>query len=105
VAKIMVKQKGGTIINIASIGSLRPSKSLGWAVYNISKAGVVILTKQLALELASHRIRVNAIAPAPVRTDMVQEFWTDSEVLERYSAGVPLGRMLFLVITLSMMEN
>jgi 3-oxoacyl-[acyl-carrier protein] reductase len=93
VAKIMVKQKGGTIINMASIGSLRPSKSLGWAVYNVTKAGVVMLTKQLALELASHRIRVNAIAPAPVRTDMVQELWTNSEVLERYSASVPLGRI------------
>ena len=93
VAKIMVKQKGGTIINIASIGSLRPSKFLGWAVYNVSKAGVVMLTKQLALELASHRIRVNAIAPAPVRTDMVQELWTNSEILERYSSSVPLGRI------------
>jgi len=93
VGKIMVEQKGGTIINIASIGSLRPSKSLGWAVYNVTKAGVVMLTKQLALELASHRIRVNAIAPAPVRTDMVQELWTNSEILERYSSSVPLGRI------------
>lgn len=93
VGKIMVEQKGGTIINIASIGSLRPSKSLGWAVYNVAKAGVVMLTKQLALELASYQIRVNAIAPAPVRTDMVQELWTNSEILERYSASVPLGRI------------
>jgi len=93
VGKIMVEQKGGTVINIASIGSLRPSKSLGWAVYNVTKAGVVMLTKQLALELASHRIRVNAIAPAPVRTDMVQELWTNSEILERYSSSVPLGRI------------
>ena len=93
VGKIMVEQKGGTVINIASIGSLRPSKSMGWAVYNVTKAGVVMLTKQLALELASHRIRVNAIAPAPVRTDMVQELWTNSEILERYSSSVPLGRI------------
>jgi len=93
VAKIMVEQNGGIIINMASIGSLRPSKSLGWAVYNVTKAGVVMLTKQLALELASHRIRVNAIAPAPVRTDMVQELWTNSEILERYSSSVPLGRI------------
>ncbi len=67
---------GGSIVNIASITGLRQSP--GITPYAVSKAGVIQLTKQMALEWARHRIRVNAIAPGYVLTDINRE-WLDTE--------------------------
>ncbi|MDD3531414.1 MAG: SDR family NAD(P)-dependent oxidoreductase [Candidatus Pacebacteria bacterium] len=67
-AKEMIAQgKGGTIINITSVDALHPS-SVGLAFYDASKHGLWGFTKNLALELAPHHIRVNAIAPGVVAT-------------------------------------
>jgi 2-deoxy-D-gluconate 3-dehydrogenase len=59
---------GGSILNIASIDALHPSM-VGLAAYDASKGGVVMFTKSLALELAPHRVTVNAIAPGGIRTE------------------------------------
>lgn len=60
-----MKDHGGVVVNVASVAALRPSPMMG--AYNISKAGLVHMTRQLALELAPE-IRVNAVAPAVVKT-------------------------------------
>ncbi len=65
--------RGGSIINIASILGLR--QGMGVLPYAVSKAGVVQMTKSLALETARHRIRVNAIAPGYVETDLNRDYW------------------------------
>ena len=67
---------GGSIVNIASITALRQSP--GITPYAVSKAGVIQLTKQMALEWARYRIRVNAIAPGYVLTD-INRAWFDTE--------------------------
>jgi NAD(P)-dependent dehydrogenase (short-subunit alcohol dehydrogenase family) len=73
-AKAMVAAgKGGSIINIASVLGLRVATSL--LAYATAKAGVVQMTQALALEWARHRIRVNAIAPGYIETDMNREFF------------------------------
>lgn len=64
---------GGSIVNIASITAFRQTPNI--TPYSVSKAGVVQLTKQMALELARHGIRVNAIAPGYVRTDINRDFF------------------------------
>jgi NAD(P)-dependent dehydrogenase (short-subunit alcohol dehydrogenase family) len=64
---------GGSIVNIASILGLRVAG--GVAPYAISKAGVVQMTKALALEWARHRIRVNALAPGYIETDLNEAFF------------------------------
>jgi NAD(P)-dependent dehydrogenase (short-subunit alcohol dehydrogenase family) len=73
-AKSMVAAgKGGSIINIASILGLRVATSL--IAYAAAKAALVQVTQALALEWARHRIRVNAIAPGYIETDMNREFF------------------------------
>jgi len=67
----------GSIVNIASILGLRQGSAL--TSYAVSKAGLVQLTKQMALELARYRIRVNAIAPGYIRTDMNREFFDSGQ--------------------------
>jgi NAD(P)-dependent dehydrogenase (short-subunit alcohol dehydrogenase family) len=66
VAKIMKNKGGGRIINVASISGFKPE--VPTCAYSISKAGVVMATKCMALEWAQYNIRVNAIAPGPVDT-------------------------------------
>src|SRR5208337_3185273 len=73
VAKIMKKQGSGKIINIASVDGFKPEP--GVSVYSISKAGVRMITKAFALELAPFNIQVNAIAPGPISTKMLNSHW------------------------------
>jgi len=92
--------KGGRIINLASIDALRPNGMA--AHYNASKGGVLMLTKALALELATHRILVNAVSPGGITTpgtEKAREYVTKSmgvrqeDMLEAWIQRVPLKRM------------
>jgi 3-oxoacyl-[acyl-carrier protein] reductase len=80
--------RGGCIINISSISR---AGNFGQSNYSAAKAGVAALTVVWAKELARHRIRVNAIAPGFVRTEMVASM--RPEVLEKMSAEIPLRRL------------
>jgi 3-oxoacyl-[acyl-carrier protein] reductase len=91
VARAMIPRKSGSIINLSSQVGLTPGAGAG--AYCVSKAGIIMLTRQLALELAGYRIRANAIAPGIVKTDFNAAFWKDP-TMERQTAGmVPLGRL------------
>ena len=72
-ANVMKKQGGGKIINIASIDGFKPEP--GVSIYSISKAGVRMITKAFAVELAPFKIMVNAIAPGPISTKMLNSHW------------------------------
>ena len=97
----MIKQgMGGRIINITSIDALHPS-SVGLAHYDASKHGVWGFTKNSALELAPHKIWVNAIAPGGIATPGVEEVQRSvpapgvdmSKMVEAFLAKIPMHRM------------
>ena len=94
-ARAMIEQKrGGSIINIASITAMRPL-SAGFLIsagYASAKSGVVMLTKQMAIELAPHNIRSNAIAPGFIRTDMTRLRWEDPKRSEQILSTIPMHR-------------
>jgi 3-oxoacyl-[acyl-carrier protein] reductase len=88
----MRRRGKGAIINIASVSHEKGGGAFGNVWYGTTKAGVVAMTKGLGRELGPLAIRVNAIAPAVVATDMVRSLLTP-EVRERIVARIPLGRL------------
>jgi meso-butanediol dehydrogenase/(S,S)-butanediol dehydrogenase/diacetyl reductase len=88
-APVMRQGGGGAVVNIASISGLRASTLR--VAYGTSKAAVVHLTKQQAVEYGNEGIRVNAIAPGPVETDMAKQVHTPA-IRQDYHAAIPLNR-------------
>jgi NAD(P)-dependent dehydrogenase (short-subunit alcohol dehydrogenase family) len=90
---MIARGAGGSIINIASIEGLRAAP--GYAVYAACKAGMLNFTRTIALELAEHRIRVNAIAPDLVPTEGMVRFapgLLSPEARATQARYIPLGR-------------
>ena len=89
VAPVMLRGSGGSIVNIASISGLRASTLR--VAYGTSKGALIHLTKQQACELGSAGIRVNAIAPGPVLTEMAKKVHSTSIIADYFDA-IPLNR-------------
>ena len=91
VPKMIERKSGGSIINIASVAGLRPQP--GGLLYSFSKAGLIMMTRSWAQEFGPHNIRVNAIAPGLVQTDLSEFFWKDDTRRRQYESGTPLRRI------------
>ncbi|HXP78050.1 MAG TPA: glucose 1-dehydrogenase [Stellaceae bacterium] len=88
VARTMM-EGGGSIINISSVSGLRGN--LGRAAYGASKGGLITLSEVMAVELAASKIRVNVIAPGPIRTPLIEALTTPAEQTI-WTKRLPLGR-------------
>ncbi|MGF1460086.1 MAG: 3-oxoacyl-[acyl-carrier-protein] reductase [Leptolyngbyaceae cyanobacterium] len=86
VSKLMLKQRAGRIINIASVAGLMGNP--GQANYSAAKAGVIGFTKTVAKEMAPRGITVNAVAPGFIKTDMTEDLSNPEDILKY----IPLGR-------------
>ena len=86
----IMKKNGGSIINTSSELALVGSHEV--PVYSASKGGVIALTKSLALQCASYKIRVNCICPGPTMTPLLKSGWQEEE-LQRMAKNIPLGRL------------
>jgi NAD(P)-dependent dehydrogenase (short-subunit alcohol dehydrogenase family) len=89
--RVMIGQKSGSIINIASVAGIKGPPGLG--AYAASKGGVIALTKVLALENTRHNVRVNAIAPGYFRTDMNAASLDDPEIGPKIVKRIPMRRV------------
>jgi NAD(P)-dependent dehydrogenase (short-subunit alcohol dehydrogenase family) len=82
------RERGGVVINVASVGGIRGEPAIG--IYNTTKAALIHLTETLAVDLAPG-VRVNALAPGLVKTDFARALWEPSE--QGAAAHVPLRRL------------
>ena len=87
----MKQRGGGKIINMASIAGIKPSPQMG--IYGVTKAGVIMLTKTLAVELAPDNIQVNAIAPGFVKTKFSSAIWSNELGFNMITKETPQKRM------------
>ncbi|MDE5976982.1 MAG: 3-oxoacyl-[acyl-carrier-protein] reductase [Turicibacter sp.] len=89
ITRPILKQRSGVIINLSSVVGI--NGNVGQANYAASKAGVIGLTKSLAKEFASRNIRVNAVAPGYVKSDMTAKL--SEEITEKVLENIPLGQL------------
>jgi NAD(P)-dependent dehydrogenase (short-subunit alcohol dehydrogenase family) len=87
----MLKRGRGALVHVASIAASHPQAFSG--AYSASKAGVVMLSRQIAFEWGPHGVRSNAISPGLVRTPMSEAFYQAPGVVERREAVIPLRRI------------
>lgn len=96
VARNMIKHGGGAIVNIGSMWAKQAIKITPSSAYSMAKAGLHSLTQHLAMELAEHHIRVNAVSPAVVQTPIYQGF-IPADQIDGAMAGLnnfhPIGRV------------
>jgi 3-oxoacyl-[acyl-carrier protein] reductase len=90
-ARRMVRQGHGTLVTMSSTNGLMGERDL--AAYNASKAGVLLLTKTMAIELASHGIRANALCPGFIDTGLAERSGLDPGFIRDYVHKIPLGRL------------
>jgi NAD(P)-dependent dehydrogenase (short-subunit alcohol dehydrogenase family) len=90
VVKAWMYEHGGTIVTVASTAGLHPAAGLG--AYGVSKAALIQLTKQLAMELGDRHIRVNAVAPGTVQTRFAEALWKDEGTGNQLRKLISMGR-------------
>lgn len=90
-ANLMIKNKGGSIVNVASINGIRPAPFQG--IYSMTKAGVIAMTKSFAKELAPFNVRVNAILPGLTDTKFSSVMTQNEEILNLILPTIPMKRV------------
>jgi 2-deoxy-D-gluconate 3-dehydrogenase len=93
-AALMRARGQGKIVSLSSVAATRATPGMG--IYGIAKAGIEMLTKVLAAELAAFNIQVNAVAPGMVKTGFSEPFWSNDELLAHVTKSIPMGRIALI---------
>lgn len=87
----MMERRDGVIINIASVAGTNPQKEM--PVYCAAKAGLIMMTKTMALGYAEHNIRINCICPGVIRTAMMENSPVSEEFMNALVSGIPMRKI------------
>lgn len=90
-AQAHMKQKGGSIINISSVEGVHPGFRLG--LYSMTKAAIIMLTKNQAKEWGKYGIRANVVCPGLIKTKFSESLWSDENLVGMYTNTIPLKRV------------
>lgn len=88
---VMKARGGGSIINISSIGGLKPERMIG--IYSASKAALISLTQTMAQDWGADGIRVNAVCPGLIKTKFSRALWENDSLVQMFIERTPLGRV------------
>lgn len=88
---VLKEKKSGSIINISSVGGLRPEHGLG--LYSVSKAALISLTKVLAKEWGDDNIRANVICPGLIKTKFSEALWSNDKIMNVMMKSLPIKRV------------
>src|SRR5207249_11264180 len=90
VIPVMMKNGGGSIVNISSVLGIRSIPKVPLSVYGATKAGVIMFTKSIAVEYGEYGIRSNCVAPATIRSPMIEPFLQDKQAKKTLESSFPL---------------
>jgi NAD(P)-dependent dehydrogenase (short-subunit alcohol dehydrogenase family) len=93
VLPIMMNKKSGNIINVSSLLGVRTIPSVPLSIYGVTKAGIIMFTKSIAVEYGPYNIRCNCIVPSTIRSPMIEPFLQDEKARSVLESSFPLRRI------------
>jgi 3-oxoacyl-[acyl-carrier protein] reductase len=93
VIPLMMKNRGGSIVNISSVLGMRAIQNVPLTVYGVTKAGIIMFTRSIAVEYGPHGIRSNCICPSTIRSSIIEPFLQDENAKRQLESGFPLRRI------------
>ena len=93
VIPIMMEQNSGNIINISSLLGMRAIPNVPFSVYGVTKSGIIMLTKNIAVEYGQYNIRCNCIAPSTIRSPLLEPYLQDEGAKKVLESSFPLKRI------------
>lgn len=93
VLPIMIEKKRGSIVNISSLQGIRSILNVPFSVYGVTKAGVIMFTRTIAVEYGEYGIRCNCVAPSTIRSPMIEPYLQDKQAKKTLESSFPLRRI------------
>jgi NAD(P)-dependent dehydrogenase (short-subunit alcohol dehydrogenase family) len=93
VIPIMIEQNYGSIINISSLLGIRAIPNVPFSIYGVTKAGIIMFTKSIAVEYGQNNIRCNCVAPSTIRSPMIEPYLQDENAKKILENSFPLKRI------------
>ncbi|HZC88390.1 MAG TPA: SDR family oxidoreductase [Nitrososphaera sp.] len=90
---IMMKNDGGSIVNISSVLGVRAIPKVPLSVYGMTKAGIIMLTKSIAVEYGQHNIRCNCVCPSTIKSSIIEPYLQDENAKRMLESTFPLRRI------------